>query len=272
MRRWSLAGLLLFGLACVSSEDMDRMSREMGALRGDVQGLQKDLATRKDVQSVVAGVEAQTQKLVRSNADMAMKMNDFAGQVESLQTQLKETNARLSKLSQQIAETQKALAQARTAPPISTAPVPPEGGTPAVPSPVPSAPPTSPQDPSELYKESYQDFLQGRYDIAVQGFQDFLKAAPDSDLADDAWFYAAESHFNQKKYKEALANYEKLLALYSKSDRAPAARLKKGLTHIELGNKTLGIVELQYCMYEYPDSEEAQKAKEKLETLGISAR
>ena len=271
MKRWTLAGLLLFGLACVSSEDMDRVSREVGALRGDVQGLQKDVATRKDVQSVAAGVEAQTQKLVRSNADMSMKMNDFAGQVESLQNQLKETNTRLSKLTQQISETQKTLTQLRAAPSPPPAQEPVVPGAPAGTPPASSASP-EPQDPSALFKESYQDFLQGRYDIAVQGFQEFLKGSPESDLADEAQFYTGESYFNAKKYKEALAAYEKLLAAFPKSDKAPAARLKKGLAYFELGNKTQGIVELQYCMYEYPDSEEARKAKEKLEALGISAR
>ena len=264
MRFWIPAGLLLFGLACVSSEDMDRLNHEVAALREDVQAQQKDLATKKDVQAVAAEVGTQTQKLVRSNAEMGIKMDDFSGQLETLQTQLKETNGRLSKLSQQISEAQKELTQAHATPPPASNPVPPAAGAetapqaqpPSSPSPAPAVPP-APQSPSDLYKESYQDFLQGRYDIAVQGFQDFLKAAPDSDLVPDAWFYMGEALFSAKKFKEAVAAYEKLLGQHSKSDHAPAARLKKGLAYFELGNKTLGIVELQYCMYEYPDSEEA---------------
>jgi TolA-binding protein len=73
-------------------------------------------------------------------------------------------------------------------------------------------------------------------------------------------------------YKDAAASYGQLLSRFPRSAKGAAARLRKGLAHFELGDKTQGVVELQYCMYEYPTSEEARMAKEKLTALGISAR
>jgi len=124
----------------------------------------------------------------------------------------------------------------------------------------------------DLFGEAYGDYMQTRYEMAIEGFKEFLREFGTTEQAADALFYMGESQFNLKMHKEAVASYEQLLSRFPRSGKGPAARLKKGLAHFELGEKTQGIVELQYCMYEYPTSEEARMAQEKLAALGISAR
>jgi regulator of sirC expression with transglutaminase-like and TPR domain len=45
--------------------------------------------------------------------------------------------------------------------------------------------------------------------------------------------------------------------------------LKKGYAYVELGQRSQGIVQLQYVLHEHPRAQEASLAREKLKTLGI---
>ena len=267
MRAVALLLPLLFA-GCVSSTDMDRLHREVNDLHAEVLALRADAATKADVKQAGQGMEKETQRIVRTNADLVLKVNEFASEIEALRVQLKDTNSRLAQLSQQIVQSQRSLEQLRS---TQAAPAPPSLPPSTVPPPTPAAAPL-PSAPTDLYAEAYGDYMQARYEMAIEGFKEFLKENGGSDQAPDALYYQAESQFNLKMYKDAAASYEQLLARYPLSGKGPAARLKKGLAFIELGDRAKGIVELQYCMYEYPTSEEARMAKDKLAALGISAR
>ena len=58
-------------------------------------------------------------------------------------------------------------------------------------------------DPNQLYDQSAQDLTQGRYGLALQGFRDFLRRFPTSDLADNAQYGIGESFFAQSQFDSA---------------------------------------------------------------------
>ena len=47
------------------------------------------------------------------------------------------------------------------------------------------------------------------------------------------------------------------------------ALLKKGYAYIALGEKSQGIVQLQYVVHEHPTSPEAAVARQRLKALGV---
>jgi outer membrane murein-binding lipoprotein Lpp len=106
-----LPGVLLAG--CVSSSDLDRLHREVNDLHADVLKVREESATRADVQKAGQGLEKETQRIVRANADLALKVNEFSTEIEALQEQLRDTNARLTQLSQQLVQNQRSLEQLR---------------------------------------------------------------------------------------------------------------------------------------------------------------
>ncbi len=55
--------------------------------------------------------------------------------------------------------------------------------------------------------------------------------------------------------------FDKLLKQWPKSDKAPAALLKKGYALLEIGQKAEAVVQLQYVVHEFPASEEARLAR-----------
>jgi TolA-binding protein len=81
-----------------------------------------------------------------------------------------------------------------------------------------------------------------------------------------------ESQFAQKKHREAITEFDRLLRDYPKSDKAAASLLKKGYALLELQQRPEGVVQLQYVVHEYPSSEEARLARARLKSLGVETR
>jgi tol-pal system protein YbgF len=131
------------------------------------------------------------------------------------------------------------------------------------------APAVTTENPSETYQAAYRDYQRGNFDLAIEGFRDFLRAAPNSDLADNAAYWIGESLFSQKKYREAIAQFDSVVTKFPRSDKVPGALLKKGYAYISVGERSQGIVQLQYVVHEHPRSQEASLARQRLKQLGI---
>ncbi len=270
-------GSLCLAAGCVSSSDIEGLHRQMNDIEKEIQTLERKSSSKEEVSRLNTNVAQQTEQLLKSNADTGLKLGELTTKMEQLESKLEDTNRRLAQLSQQIAETQGDLSRLR-----STA-----GGGPAgVPTPQAGRPGEVPADtavvrppagsghptPAELYDTAYADYNKGRYALAIQGFQEYLTAYPSTDLSDNAQYWIGECHYAQKKHREAVADFDKLLKLWPKSDKAAAALLKKGYALVELGQKAEGVVDLQYVIHEYPAAEEARLARARLKSMGIEAR
>jgi len=267
----ALAGLL-GAWGCISSNDIDGLHRQMNDIEKQIQALERKSSSKEEVAKLNANVSDQTRQLLKSNADTGVKLNELTTKMEQLEAKLEDTNRRLSQLSQQIAETQGDLARLRSS--AGGAAVPPASnpGGPGAPAVDTTRVFAAGPSPSDLYDTAYGDYTKGRYALAIQGFQDYLKSYPNTDLSDDAVYWIGESHYALKNYKEAVADFDKLLKGYPKSNRAAASLLKKSYALLELGQKPEAVVQLQYVMHEYPTADEARLARAKLKSLGIEAK
>jgi len=119
-------------------------------------------------------------------------------------------------------------------------------------------------DPKKLYDASYLDITKGNYDLALAGFNEFIKRFPANDLTDNAQYWIGQGYYAQKKYNLALPEFEKVLEKYPGKDKEPASLYKIGLCHQELGDKTKARKYWQMLIKKYPKSPEAALAKDKL--------
>ena len=115
-----------------------------------------------------------------------------------------------------------------------------------------------------------RDITSGKYDLARQEFQDYLKYYGDTDLASNAQFYLGEIAYSQKHYDQAVTEFDKVLSNYPKSFKLAPAHLKKGMALIELGQKTAGVRELRDVVKRFPGTEEERRARAKLKELGVA--
>ncbi len=118
-----------------------------------------------------------------------------------------------------------------------------------------------------LYTFAKKLFDDGDMEEARIQFENFINKYPDSDNADNARFWIADSYYVDKWYEKAILEYQKVLEQYPDSNKAAAARLKQGYSFAELGEKANARLILNELVNRYPDSREAIFAREKLKHL-----
>ncbi len=131
----------------------------------------------------------------------------------------------------------------------------------------PPATPAVSLSPQDVYNSAYADYLKGSFDLAVDGFKIYRENFPDSPLSDNALYWIGECYFSQKKYDQAVTEFNDLILNFPQSDKIAAAFLKKGLALAELGRKEEAIVTLKLLMSKYPLEEESRIAQEKVKEL-----
>jgi tol-pal system protein YbgF len=121
--------------------------------------------------------------------------------------------------------------------------------------------------PSEAYGLAYNDYLKGNYDLSLLGFQSFLTQFKATSLAPNAQYWIGESYYGKKEYLKAIDAFDKVVSDYPKSDKVPGALLKAGYACIEIGDKARGRTYLKKVVENYPLSNEGKLAKNKLAEL-----
>ncbi len=204
--------------------------------------------------------KATQQNLASSNA----RFDTMTSQIQTLSESLEEAKARLSKLSDQVAQTQNII-QTLNAPPApgTTAP-----GTPGATGDARTT--ASVPDADTLYKSGLSYFNGGQYQLAVQAFQEYLHYYGETDLASNAQFYIGECYYSQNDYSKAIEEYNKCIEQYPKGNKAAAAQLKKGYALLEMEQQQAGVRELRSLIQRSPNARESDLARQRLRKLGIS--
>ena len=273
--RFALLGAVtLSSVACVSTSDVEKLQSQISDLQEQLVQVKRTSSSKEDVQNVNKTIADQTQMLLKSNATLVAKVGQIEDKMQNAQGSVEQTNNRLDQITQQLTQTQHdvdalktALAQAAAAAAQSNpAPLPASGSELTVPSAAPS------EDPMQVYQSAYRDYQRGNYDLAIAGFRDFAARNPNSELSGNATYWIGESLYSQKKFREAIQQFDSVVTRYPKSDKVAGALLKKGYGYIALGEKSQGIVQLQYVVHEHPTSAEAALARQKLKSLGVDSK
>ncbi len=260
--------------ACTSSEDMALLHREITDVQRSVDSLQTEVLDQSDLQSMEQSMEEMTTKNLRSNADLALKVEELQEQIEALHASLEITTRRLQSISQELAAVRAQGGTGVVLPPVTVAPGGSgEGSTGAnTEQSTPTMAGTAGSSPDALYRSAYEDYMRGNYDLAADGFREYMRRWPNTELTDNALYWIGECQDAQEKPQEALDTFTQVLEDYPTSDKAAAAQLKKGLIYLKMGDQGQGVVNLQYVVYEHPGTREADLAREQLRSLGLTIR
>ena len=275
----ALAAVLTTAVSCVSTSDFERAQDQIAELQAELANVRRTTAGKEEVQGVNVRIAEQTETLLRSNATLVAKVAELEERMQTTQGAGETTGHRIDQLAQQVAQNQRDLENIKAlilamqqqpgmAPPAVDGLVAPSSGEMTVPA-TPAAPAG---DPMETYQAALRDYQRGNYDLAIEGFREFVAASPRADLADNAAYWIGESLFSQKKYRDAIEQFDSVVNNYPKSDKVPGALLKKGYAYINVGEKAQGVVQLQYVLHEHPKSQEAALARQKLRQLGIETK
>jgi len=262
--------------ACSSSEDMALLHREITDVQRSVDRLQAEVLDQSDLQGMEQSMQDMTNKNLRSNADLALRVEELQEQIEALHASLEVTTRRLQTISQELAAGRAQSGAGVVLPPVTVDPDAATGSepgsTPAAAAAAGAAVSSGAASPDELYRSAYEDYMRGNYDLAADGFAEYRRRWPNTELTDNALYWIGECYDAQERPQEALDTFTKVLEDYPTSDKAAAAQLKKGLIYLKMGDQGQGVVNLQYVVYEHPGTREADLAREQLRSLGLTIR
>lgn len=273
--RFLLLAAVFTAAGCVSTSDFQRAQDQIAELQDELANVKRTASSKEEVQGVNVRIAEQTETLLRSNATLVAKVAELEDRMQNAQGANDQTTHRLDQLAQQVTQNQRALENIRALiaamqQPASSGPATGEASSGEMT--VPAPPPVTAGDPMETYQAAQRDYSRGNFDLAIEGFRDFLEANPRSDLADNAAYWIGESLFSQKKYRDAIEQFDSVVNNFPRSDKVPGALLKKGYAYINVGERAQGVVQLQYVLHEHPKSQEAALARQKLKQLGIETR
>lgn len=246
---------------CGSSQ-LDSMEQQLADIQRQVLQIQKQGSSKEEVAGLQTTTAEQSRNLLKAQADIQLELQSVSALIEQLEGKLEDTNYRLAQLSQQIAATNQQIKGLHP----GEAPAPPGAGGTAGEGPVTG---NAAADPETLYRTAYNDYLRGNYDLAILGFRQYLETFASTDLADNASYWIGESYYRQKRFQDAIREFDHVVNQYPNSDKVASALLRKGYAYIELGEQSKGVVQLQNVIRRYPRSDEANLARQQLTSLGI---
>ncbi len=117
------------------------------------------------------------------------------------------------------------------------------------------------------YQAAFELLRQQQYEPAAAAFERFLTLYPDSDLAANAQYWLAESHFVTQKYDDALVAFKRVIDVYPDSNKVADALLKSGFSYYELERWDDARGVLSRVRSEFPESTAARLATQRLERM-----
>jgi tol-pal system protein YbgF len=260
--------------AVAANKEHQQLAADIRMLQEQAQQLQNLLATLNEaLKAVNARIDEQTNASRKSVADEKVLIDNLTTDVRVVREKVDDNNVRISSLTQDL-EQLRQMMQAGTRPPDAapgpgTAPgssQPPSdasAGTP--PAPAASAIGAS---PTRLYDMAWSDYASGQWDLAIQGFDSYIRSFPRSDQADDAQVNIGAACMMQGNYEQAVEAFDQAIRNYPNGDKIPDAYYRKGLALRSLKRNDQAREAFDHVVKAAPDSDAGRLAKQALEQLG----
>ena len=276
---WVVAAALLVtssSAASAANREQQLLMAELRMLQQHQQQLQQFVVTLAETLKAVTGkMDEQEANRRKALADQRLLIEGMTDTVRVLREKADDTNVRLSSLTQELESIRHTIAaQPQPAPAVVDSPVGDPGaagtspGDPAAATPPSSNIPPPNVSPKRTYDAAFSDYAGGQYDLAIEGFQTFLKFFPRSPLADDAQVNIGNALYNAGKFKDAVTAYQRAISDYPQTDSIPTAYYKLGQSYNQLKEPALARKAYQTLIDEHPAASEATLAKQALERLG----
>jgi tol-pal system protein YbgF len=258
MRRIAILTALLIAAAPAAWADKDcqRMQVQVTALQGQIADMQRKAADN------LTELRRLTELIAEQNALLKRALDEGHEQDEAVLSSMRDLGDRVSQVTEQLDALRVA---GNIAAPVAAGAAligTPTGG--AVIDPVTGEPSAPVPAPRELYSQAYADFARGNYDLAIQGFNEYMTHYPETDFTDNAQYWIGECLYGKKEYAEAIEAWNTLFRDHPSSDKLADGRVKKGMALERLGRRSQALVEYRYVVDRYPTSPAARIARERL--------
>ena len=271
IRRWSPIVFALALSACASRETVDNVQRDMDEMKTRMFKMEKEIGgmrseAKEGIDKTIKDFQKEMENLRKGSADLQatldsskVDMQVLSGKVDDVRLlaqkpsedlallkedtdrRLTAMEDRLSKLDKNLEELQKAAAEAKTK--------------------------EMEQSPDVLYQRGLDTLKGGDTEKAREYFTKFIELFPKHDLTANAHYWLGETYYHEKKYDQAILEFQEVIKNYPDKEKVPAAMLKQAMAFKELGDAKSARYVYKKLIEDSPQTDEARIAKEKLKEL-----
>ena len=259
----------LAAAGCASGVD-EAVQQDVAHMQKNLDGLNLTVhRSRSETETVLSQLERRTREQLGENARQLLAMN---ARVDGLKAEINRISVRLDELSQRLDDQNRSPSAG------------PSGRPTPSPSPAPSSGVRSPGDGTaeQSFKAAYLDFTKGNYTLAIAEFREFVRRYPDAPQAEGAQYWIGEAYFSigraaasagqpekaREALEQAVQEFRKVFLNYPRGRQVSTALYKEALALVELKQVKVAQARLQYLVDNFPQSEEAPIARERLKNLG----
>jgi tol-pal system protein YbgF len=256
------------GLASAANKEHQQMMADIRMLQEQTALLRAQLSELGEVMKAVRSkLDDQAGASRKAFADQKLLVDTMSGDLRVVREKLDDNNVRISSLSQELEAVRMSLpatgaAQpaaggepAAGAAPIGAAGQPPAGtATPAV-------------SPQRLYDQAWGDYVGAQFNLAISGFENYIRSFPKSELAGEAQYFIGESYYQQGAYRDAVTAYDRGISDYPNSKRIPDMYFKRGMALNALGQTDRARESWEYVLKNFPSSDAGRLARQRLDQL-----
>lgn len=271
IRRWSPIVLAFALSACASRETVDNVQRDMDEMKTRMFKMEKDIGgmrseAKEGIDKTIKDFQNEMENLRKGSADLQATLDsakvdmqvltgkvddvrllaqkpaeDIALLKEDTDRRLTTMEERLLKLDKSFEELQKAMAEAKTR--------------------------EMEQSPDALYQRGLDTLKGGDPQKAREYFTKFIELFPKHELTANARYWLGETYYHEKKYDQAILEFQEVIKNYPGKEKVPAAMLKQAMAFKELGDAKSARYVYKKLIEDSPYTDEARIAKEKLKEL-----
>ncbi len=123
---------------------------------------------------------------------------------------------------------------------------------------------------ADIFRRALQNLRGGEYDLAHDGFQNFVRENPGTAYTDNALFWSAISSMKLGQNDQAIIEFTDAYQKYPAEDMVAPALYYMAETLFTIGAANDGVLTFQKLVDEHPKSEYATKARSRLSTSSSS--
>jgi tol-pal system protein YbgF len=272
LRLFLVAALLsaVPGVASAANKEHLQMMADIRMLQEQTALLRAQLtALNETLRAVGTKLDEQAGVSRKAFADHKLLVDTISSDLRVVREKVDDNNVRISSLSQELEAVRIALPQAEPAAPPAV------GGEPANPATVPAgaaaqapagAVPTG-MSPKRLYDTAWADYVGSQYNLAISGFENYIRSFGRTEQAGHAQYFIGESYYLQGMFKEAVAAYERGISDYPTSKLIPDMYFKRGMALNALGQTDRARESWEYVVKKFPNSDAGRLARQRLEQI-----
>jgi tol-pal system protein YbgF len=244
---------------CVTTQDQVRMERDLNEMKRRLADVERTTVTLRQNHSGQAGeVQGRVENIGRTQADLQASLDALRVELQAMSGRVEDTrregegvreeltlvrddlSLKIGALENRLSAVEKG--QARTS----------------------AQPAAQAETPQMAYDRGVALIQKNQFAQGREVLEAFLNANPSGSLAVNAMYWIGEAYYGEKRYENAILQFQDVIQKHGDHPKAASALLKQGITFDTLGDERNGRVILNRLVETFPMSEEAKKAKERL--------